>query len=1025
MIVGNQNRSSGKGRITMFLMAITLSLTLLAMNALLGPGPAEADDVGEAAGDEYSALNDLYAFIEEQFGSMYHVVSQEWREAGIPDGGQSFSIQAKDYTAASSETELSVQMYNGTEQALVWRNTRDNWVEYEVEVPETGLYEMVVRYHSYSDDNESPSYRPATLAVSWDGKFPFREARSISFPRFFRDEMPLKLDRFGDHVRPKPIEINRWAEVAVTDREDSYTGPLLWNLTEGKHVLRFRGFSPLVLDTIQFRPPGSVPDYKQALAQYPAYESFEAEPIVIEAEHMAEKNEVSIQILSDQDAFMTPQADGDAIFNGVGGNRWNDSGETITWEFAVERDGWYNIALRALNNLQSNVTSFRKIMIDGEVPFREMLAYGIPYSGSWQKVVIEDEKQEPYAFYLEAGKHTLSMSVTYSPHKELQVLLEQVIQELGMVSRDLQVLTKGDDDPNRTWDIEMNFPEIPEALVRIQSTLTTMADLWLEGNGEKDNNYQSLLTSISDLDDLVKYPNNIPSKKDTLSMVQSKVASITNSLTKMPMSLDQIMLVPHKDKFPRMTANFWEKTRSGIMNFGRSFTEDNTLSDNEDDVLNVWMAYGRDYVNLLQELADQYFTPQTGIPVKIDLLPREELLVLANATGEAPDVALGINEGRPSEFAFRNSAVDLSTFEGFDQLMENFAPGSMLSYYYDGGYYAVPETVQLKMMFYRKDILDHLELEVPKTWDDVYEMLPTLQQDGYNFFIPTGEFLTFVYQNGADFYAEDGMSTGLDSPEGFASFKQVSELFSLYGIERQIPSFYQHFRDGDMPIGIADLNTYLQLLVAAPELTGWWGMAPIPGIPGENGEIERWSGGNIGMLSQGLGGFGGAGLASGTGGQSSAMIMKKSPNPEWGWKFIQWWMSSQIQEQFGSELEGFYGPAFRWNTANIDAFARLPWTPEELDPLLEQWRWYKSMVNVPGSYFIPRELNNAWNRTVIDGMNYRSSLEKAVLNINRELIRKQAEFGFRDASGKIIDTFDLPKVDRPWEGVERYVNNGS
>ncbi len=1010
----NTRRSRPAVRLWISALCAILSMSLVLTSAVWHPSQAAADEP-----------RDRLQSMQEQFGHMYHDVLRQWQAEGLSAGTESFRIQATDYIAASDESGLAKGSYAGAGDVLIWRNDRDNWIEYEVEVPETGLYEMTVRYNHYRDESASGSstYRPATFSIAVDGAFPFREARSIRFPRYFRDAMPLKVDRFGDHMRPQPIEVERWADLAVTDREDSYGVPLLWKLTEGTHTLRLQGFSSIVLDTIAFGPPEALPTYGEVLAGYPAANpSAGSEPIVIEAERMHEKNEVSIQILSDKDAFMTPKSDGATLFNGVGGNRWNDGGEQITWAFTVPEAGLYDIGLRVLNNLQSNVTSYRKLLIDGKVPFQEMLAFGIPYDNKWQRYILSNEERQPYAFYLEAGEHTLSMSVTYAPHKEVQVLLEQAIQQLGNVTSDVQMLTRGEDDPNRTWDIEDNFPEIPEQLRQIQEKLHTMSELWIANNGRKDNNYQSLRTAISDIQDLVDRPNQIPNKKDTLAIIQSKVASITNQLTKQPLALDQIVLVPHGSDFPRMTANLWEKATSGVMNFARSFSEENQLSDNEEGVLNVWMNYGRDYVNLLQELADQYFTPETGIPVKIDLLPREELLVLANATNKAPDVALGISEGKPSEFAFRNSAVDLSAFEGSEEFIENFAPGSMLPYYYDGGYYAVPETLQLKMLFYRKDILDQLGLGIPNTWHDVYEMLPTLQQNGYNFYIPTGEFLMFVYQNGADFYKEDGMRTGLDTPEGFTSFQQATELFSLYGIEQQVPSFYQHFRDGDMPIGIADLNTYLQLSVAAPELTGWWGMAPIPGYEGELGEVERWAGGNIGMLSQGLGGFGAGTPASGAAGQSSAMIMKKSSNPEWGWEFIRWWMSSQIQEQFGSELEGFYGAEFRWNTANAEAFVKLPWTPDELDPLLEQWRWYKSMVNVPGSYFIPRELNNAWNRTVVDGMNYRSSLERAVMNINRELIRKQSEFGYRDEAGNILETFGLPEVNRPWEGVDRYAD---
>lgn len=988
------------------LLAIALTLSL----ASGWNGPRVAANENGALPEGASSAADA------RFGAMYYDVHRQWVESGAGPAGRTFRVNASDYVAASDEAALSVENYDGAERALVWRNQRENWVEYRVDVPETGLYEMVVRYRPYGGARQSN--RPMALSVMWDGEYVFREARSIRLPRLFRDDLPLRKDRYGDHIRPQSIEIERWETLALTDSEDSYNGPLQWRLTEGVHTLRLHGHIPIALDAIEFRPPGMPLAYRDTLTgKRPSTAG--GEPIVIEAEEMLEKNEVSVQILSDQDAWMSPRANGATVYNGVGGNRWDDGGERITWRFDVPENGWYNIAFRALNNLRSNVASYRKIRIDGEVPFQELLAFAVPYANQWQKVVLADEAGDPYAFYLEAGEHTISMSVTYAPHKELQALLEKAVHELAGVSRDLQMLTNAEDDPNRTWDIAANFPEIPGALRSTREKLERMAQLWLATNKRKDNNYQSLRTAISDIDNLTAAPNDIPNRKNTLSTIQSKVASVTEQLKTQPLALDQIVVTPHGTNFPKMTASVFEKLWNGLQNFARSFVKENQLSDNDEGVLNVWMNYGRDYVNLLQELADQYFTPKTGIPVKIDLLPREELLVLANATNQVPDVAIGIGEGKPSEFAFRNAAVDLSTLEGFDELVANFAPGSMLPYYYDGGYYAIPETAQLKMLFYRKDILEQLGLSVPDTWDDVFEMIPTLQQNGYNFYVPNGELLMFVYQNGADFYAEDGMKTGLDSPQGFAAFKQFSDLFSLYGVDRQISSFYQHFRDGDIPIGVADLNSYLQLLVAAPELTGWWDIAPVPGAAGANGETARWSGGNMNMLSQGLGGFGAAAASSGAGGQTSAMIMKRAQNPEWGWEFLRWWMSSEVQELFGSELEGFYGAEFRWSTVNLKAFAQLPWTPDELDALLEQWRWYKSMVNVPGSYFIPRELNNAWNRTVVDGMNYRRSLEIAVMNINRELLRKQTEFGFRDENGTALRSFGLPDVSRPWEGVDR------
>lgn len=92
-----------------------------------------------------------------------------------------------------------------------------------------------------------------------------------------------------------------------------------------------------------------------------------------------------------------------------------------------------------------------------------------------------------------------------------------------------------------------------------------------------------------------------------------------------------------------------------------------------------------------------------------------------------------------------------------------------------------------------------------------------------------------------------------------------------------------------------------------------------------------------------------------------------------------------------------------------------------MNAILEQWRWYKEIPNVPGSYFLERELQNAWNRTVVDGMNYRSSLETAIGEIEREMQRKMQEFGITDSQGKILRKQELPEVNKPWEGVDPYV----
>src|SRR5690606_12957046 len=100
----------------------------------------------------------------------------------------------------------------------------------------------------------------------------------------------------------------------------------------------------------------------------------------------------------------------------------------------------------------------------------------------------------------EKGRHTISLSSTYAPYKNIEVLLEQALQDLGKVSRDIQILTRGEDDPYRTWNIVGDFPEIPQMLTSVREKLMVMADEWLRVNKMTDANHQVLVSAAVDLE---------------------------------------------------------------------------------------------------------------------------------------------------------------------------------------------------------------------------------------------------------------------------------------------------------------------------------------------------------------------------------------------------------------------------------------------------------------------------------------------------------------------------------------------
>ena len=183
----------------------------------------------------------------------------------------------------------------------------------------------------------------------------------------------------------------------------------------------------------------------------------------------------------------------------------------------------------------------------------------------------------------------------------------------------------------------------------------------------------------------------------------------------------------------------------------------------------------------------------------------------------------------------------------------------------------------------------------------------------------------------------------------------MSDLYTIYSLPREVGSFYNSFRYGDLPIGIGDFGMYVRLLHAAPEIAGLWKIALLPGVEQENGVVDR----------------------SFVGASTSGIIFKKSKKQQDAWKFLDWWTEKDTQVMYANNLINSMGPEYMWNTSNIEAFKEMDWDKEDKEVFLEQWKWINDTEKTPAAYMIERELSNAWNRIVFNGINVRTAIEDA------------------------------------------------
>ncbi len=901
-----------------------------------------------------------------------------------------FGLPLSDHPLAHSYDQPAVLLTAGDE------------VGFTAVIPETGLYTIAFDTAALESFINPPEGR---LLV--DGERPSTTAQSYEFPIFYTNsahEFPL--DRYGNEALIRQERLLRWTKTAVHDFNQPYPQQLY--LTAGEHDFTFTLTEErMLLGSIYLEPFTPYPGYHQYLAENQAADS-SGVLIELEAEGPSYKNSTAIRPTNSRSLAVTPYDTYRLLLNTLGGESWKQSGSTVYYEFAVPEDGMYFITLRALQNTKNNFTTFRRITLNDEVLFDELNAVPFPYSSDWANVTLGNDT--PYRLFLREGVNVLGIEATLSPYAAAIEKIQKVLVDINTLALEIKKLTGNQVDPFKEWVISDYIPDIEAQLTAIADDLAVdlagLTAVYPAGGSPEILAYQMAIDNIRFL---AQEPDKIPVRLNRFSEGTGSAARLLGNLLpalqSQPLALDKIYIhspdTPPPPVETSLAASFAESARRFIYSFRPNPYQSIGAAEGE---LEVWVNRPRQYVDLMQLITDQTFTAETGIPVKFSIMPDESKLVLANAAGIQPDVALGVSTNVPYELAIRNALVDLRSFEDFDETIRIYAPGALLSYVVNDSVYAIPETQDFWVTFYRQDVMDSLGLPVPDTWNEVIEILPELQRYGLNYNTPLSAgsgskpyLMTapYLFNYDAALYSDDGFATGLGSDEAINAIKFMAESFTLYGMPLTTSSFYDSFRYGSLPIGVSNFETYLKLLTAAPEINGLWGIDLYPATVLPDGRALRYA----------------------TGSAQAGILFANTDQPDEAWQFMKWWMSTPTQVDFQQQLILNYGLEYLWNSANLEAFAFVPIPDAHKEVILEQWEWLQEPVKLPGSYMQERELSNAWNRIVFDGVNPRVAIDNSVTLINREITRKMEEFGYLQ-NGVVVKEFQVPTIEtiEEWMG---------
>ncbi len=892
-----------------------------------------------------------------------------------------FSVVAEEIYPDSLYGEENAQEYSALLPSMQ-ELTLNQAAEIAVEIPKDADYEFNILFKPSEENTQKILY-----SLEIDGVLPFEGAELLTASAYFCDDGEKNTLSNGDETPPEQKHIEGIMKVTAEDKTGVMLKPYTVTLTAGTHTVKVTCLdNSFLFAGVSFNEPYEVKPYEDVKKEYKGYKNYDGEQLVYEAEQSLYRNDFSLTAKADTgSADLSPNSASNSILNYIGGANWSAPGQEIAYEISAPKDGLYRIGFSFKQNSIINGSAYRILKIDGKAPFTEAESIAFPYKTAWQYKDLQTDDGEDMLIYLTKGEHILSLSVTLADVSDIYDELNRITSEIGDMYLDIVMITGETPDANRDYELYKQIPDFEKKLQGFYDDLTAISKELKNRNdinGQLDGSVKNMARICKNMAD-ERYSSHL--YVGTYFSNYQTLSSWLYDIRNMAMSLDKIVLSSPEKESDSEYAGFFERLAFGTKRFLLSFSSDysNESLKGSNKNIKIWVNWGRDQVKVLNNLIQQSFSEKTGINVLVEQVNAS--LVQGIISDNSPDLYLQMARTEPVNLAMRGVLYDLKNFSDYEQVLENFQEGAEIPYIYKDGLYALPDTQGFYVMFCRDDILEKMGLEVPKTWEDFLSATSVLQRKNMNSYLPytkivaaatvnTGAggltiFPTMLMQNGGSIYNAELNATELASPISVSTFKFWSNFYKDYKLDADA-NFYQRFRVGTIPLGIANYTQYQTFAVAASEIEGKWSVHPIPGVLQADGTVNN--------------------ICSGSG--TGCVIMKSSKNKNAAWEFLKWWISEDTQYSYSFNVEAIIGQSGRIATSNVKALSRLSWDREALAVILEQWEKVREIEEVPGSYYVSRSIDQAFWAVNNDTDDYKTAITDWAKTSDNEIKRKIKEY---------------------------------
>ena len=286
------------------------------------------------------------------------------------------------------------------------------------------------------------------------------------------------------------------------------------------------------------------------------------------------------------------------VLNYTGGESWNSSGQWIQWNVEVPEDGYYNITVKARQNYARGSVSSRSLLIDGEVPFKEVEDIGFAYNNDWDVLTLADENDTPYKFYLTKGTHNIRLEATLGDIGSILEDLEDSTYRLNEMYRNILVYTGATPDQYRDYNLEKVYPEVIDAMALESKRLYKIIDDVVAYTGQKAEKIATAQTLAQELEEFVERPDKITVNFGTFKNNITSMGTAILNMSETKLDVDYIIVSADGVKVPKDRAGTLAKAWHELKSFGASFFVDyDAVGDvyaEDEEVVDVWIVTGRD-----------------------------------------------------------------------------------------------------------------------------------------------------------------------------------------------------------------------------------------------------------------------------------------------------------------------------------------------------------------------------------------------------------------------------------------------